>query len=87
VTAPTYRDFQVPELQADIQKYLEAKAGIPAETRLRMFDLIRRLTGADRETIALHGEGSLQAQRMTILAEARRTIADCKKMVEEQAEV
>jgi aromatic ring hydroxylase len=52
-----------------------------------MFDLIRRLTGADRETIALHGEGSLQAQRMTILAEARRTIAECKKMVEEQAEV
>jgi aromatic ring hydroxylase len=52
-----------------------------------MFDLIRRLTGADRETIALHGEGSLQAQRMTILAEARRTIAECKKMVEEQAEI
>jgi 4-hydroxybutyryl-CoA dehydratase/vinylacetyl-CoA-Delta-isomerase len=87
VTAPTYKDFQLPELQPDIQKYLEAKAGIPTETRLRMFDLIRRLTGADRETIALHGEGSLQAQRMTILAEARRTIAECKKMVEEQAEV
>jgi len=87
VTAPTYKDFQVPELEGDIQKYLEAKAGIPAETRLRMFDLIRRLTGADRETIALHGEGSLQAQRMTILAEARRTIDECKKMVEEQAEV
>ena len=52
-----------------------------------MFDLIRRLTGADRETIAIHGEGSLQAQRMTILAEARRTIAECKEMVEEQAEV
>jgi 4-hydroxybutyryl-CoA dehydratase/vinylacetyl-CoA-Delta-isomerase len=87
VTAPTYKDFQVPEIQGDIQKYLEAKAGIPTETRLRMFDLIRRLTGADRETIALHGEGSLQAQRMTILAEARRTIAECREMVEEQAEV
>ena len=39
------------------------------------------------ETIALHGEGSLQAQRMTILAEARRAIEVCKKMVEEQAEI
>jgi len=87
VTAPTYRDFQLPELRADIQKYLGGKAEIPTEARLRMFDLIRRLTGADRETIAIHGEGSLQAQRMTILTEARRTIDECKKMVEEQAEV
>ena len=87
VTAPTYKDFQVPELQVDIQKYLRGKAKIPTEARLRMFDLIRRLTGADRETIAIHGEGSLQAQRMTILAEARRIIENCKKMVEEQAEI
>ncbi len=52
-----------------------------------MFDLIRRLTGADRETIALHGEGSLQAQRVTILLEARKTIEACRKMVQEQAEI
>ncbi len=87
VTAPTHKDYQLPELQEDIKKYLGAKAGIPAEQRLRMFDLIRRITGADRETIAIHGEGSLQAQRMTILAEARKTIARCQKMVEEQAEI
>ncbi len=87
VTAPTYKDYRLSELQEDINKYLGAKAGIPAEQRLRMFDLIRRITGADRETIALHGEGSLQAQRMTILAEAKKVIAQCRKMVKEQAEI
>jgi hypothetical protein len=52
-----------------------------------MFDLTRRITGADRETIALNGEGSLQAQRMTIYVEARKEIAECKRMVEQQAEI
>ncbi|MEJ2488088.1 MAG: 4-hydroxyphenylacetate 3-hydroxylase N-terminal domain-containing protein [Anaerolineales bacterium] len=87
VTAPTYKDYQHPELHDDIDRYLAAKADIPTENRLRMFDLTRRITGADRETIALHGEGSLQAQRLTILAEARKLIANCQKMVEEQAEI
>lgn len=87
VTAPTYKDYQLPALHDDLDKYLGARTGISTEQRLRMFDLIRRITGADRETIALHGEGSLQAQRMTILAEARKTIASCQKMVEQQAEI
>ncbi len=87
VTAPTYKDYQHPDLHDDIDKYLGAKAGIPTEHRLRMFDLIRRLTGADRETIALHGEGSLQAQRMTILAEAKEILARCQRMAEELAEI
>jgi 4-hydroxybutyryl-CoA dehydratase/vinylacetyl-CoA-Delta-isomerase len=87
VTAPTYKDYELPELHDDIEKYLSAKAGYPAEQRLRMLDLIRRISGADRETIAIHGEGSLQAQRVTILAEARQVIGQCLKMVEQQAEI
>ena len=87
VTAPTYKDYQLPELRDDIKKYLGGVASVPTEDRLRMFDLIRRITGADRETIALNGEGSLQAQRMTIYVEAKKEIAECKKMVEQQAEI
>ncbi len=87
VTAPTYQDYLLPELHDDIDKYLGGVASMPTESRLRMFDLIRRLTGADRETIALQGEGSLQAQRMTIYLEAKKEIAAAKKMVEEQAEI
>jgi len=85
VTAPTYRDWQNPETREDIEKYLQAKASVPTEHRLRMFDLIRRLTAGDLETICLHGEGSPFAERMTIHMEARKIIAKCKALVEEMA--
>jgi 4-hydroxybutyryl-CoA dehydratase/vinylacetyl-CoA-Delta-isomerase len=87
VTAPTYKDYQHPELHDDIDKYLGGKSGIPTENRLRMFDLIRRITSADLETICLHGEGSPIAERMTIYAEARKVLSECKKLVEEMAEI
>lgn len=87
VTAPTYLDYQVPELQDDIDKYLSTRAGVPTEHRLRMLDLIRHLTTAEREVICLHGEGSPQAERMTILAEAGQVVASCKQLAEELAEI
>lgn len=85
VTRPSYLDYSVPELKEDIIKYCGARAGIPTESRLRMLDLIRRMTHSELETIALHGEGSPMAERMTIYAEAKKTIAYCKKMAEELA--
>ena len=51
VTAPTYKDYQRPELHDDIDKYLVGNKNISAENRLRMFDLIRKITKADLETI------------------------------------
>ena len=44
VTAPTFKDYQLPELQDFIDKYLGARKEFTTEQRLRMFDLIRRLT-------------------------------------------
>lgn len=87
VTAPTYKDYQHPDLKKDIEKYLVGKAGIPTEHRLRMFDLIRRITRSELEAIVLHGEGSMQAERMTIYAEARKVIKECKKIAEDLAEI
>ncbi|HOG06641.1 MAG: hypothetical protein M0P04_02405 [Syntrophales bacterium] len=87
VTAPTYQDWCNPETHDDIDKYLGGKAGLPTEARLRMFDLIRRMTSADLETICLHGEGSPYAERMTILMEARGLIKKCKQIVEELAAI
>ncbi len=87
VTAPTYKDYQHPDLKEDIEKYLVGKAGIPTEHRLRMFDLIRRITRSELEAIVLHGEGSMQAERMTIYAEARKVIKECKKIAEDLAEI
>lgn len=87
VTSPTYKDYQLPELQAHIDKYMGGPADVPAEKRMRMLDLIRRLIPAERETICLHGEGSPMAERMTIFMEGRKTLAQCKKLVDKLAEI
>lgn len=85
VTAPTYKDWQLPELHDSIEKYLGGSRAYSTEQRLRMFDLIRRMTSADLETICLHGEGSPMAERMTIYMEARKVMAECRRIVDEMA--
>jgi len=87
VTAPTYKDYMHPELHDDIEKYLKGPKGISTENRLRMFDLIRRLTSADLETISLHGEGSPMAERMTIFMEGTGVMKKCQALVGEMAEL
>jgi 4-hydroxybutyryl-CoA dehydratase/vinylacetyl-CoA-Delta-isomerase len=87
VTAPTYKDYQLPELHDDIDKYLQANKDVPTENRLRMVDLIRRITRAELETICLHGEGSPMAERMTIYMEAGKVLKDCQRLVEKMAEI
>ncbi len=87
VTAPTYKDYQRPELHDAIDKYLMANKDISTENRLRMVDLIRRITSADLETICLHGEGSPMAERMTIFMEAGKVLKECQNLVEEMAEI
>ena len=87
VTAPTYKDYQNPDLHDAIDKYLVGNRNISAESRLRMFDLIRRITRAELETICLHGEGSPMAERMTIYMEARNVLRDCQSLVEKLADV
>jgi len=79
ITAPTYRDWQNPKTRGYIEKYLGGKAGISTEARLRMFQIIRHALSAESEVVAIHAEGSLAAQRMTILAEAMHDIQECKQ--------
>jgi 4-hydroxybutyryl-CoA dehydratase / vinylacetyl-CoA-Delta-isomerase len=72
-----------PETKGYIEKYLGGKAGIPTEDRLRMLQLIRRrLATFETEVLALHAEGSLQAQRMTIYAERMSEVQKYKQWVE-----
>ncbi len=87
VTAPTYKDYQHPELNEVIDKYLVANKNVSAENRLRMVDLIRRITRAEMETICLHGEGSPMAERMTIYMEAGKVMKDCQRLAEELAQI
>jgi len=66
-TIPSVRDLENPKTRADIEKYLGGKAGIPTEHRMRLIRLIRDLTSAYEDVITIHAEGSMAAQRLSIL--------------------
>ncbi len=89
VTAPNYLDYQNPELKDYIDKYLGGKKGIPTEHRLRMLQLIRIWLASDIgggiEVLALHGEGSLQAQRMIIYGEYQKQLQEYKEKAKKVA--
>lgn len=74
VTAPSCKDFENPATRPLVEKYLGGRAGVSTEDRLRLFQLIRYLTASDEagvfEVLAVHAEGSLEAQKMMIYAEA-----------------
>ncbi len=66
-TAPSAKDFHNPETHALMEKYFAGKAGIPTEDRLRMVKLIRDLTSSYEDVLTIHAEGSLEAQKLSIL--------------------
>jgi 4-hydroxybutyryl-CoA dehydratase/vinylacetyl-CoA-Delta-isomerase len=84
-TAPTYADFSNPEIAGFIEKYLGGTTGSSAEQRLRMLQFIRRILCQEIEVLAVQGEGSFQAQRMTIYLESQEEIQKYKMMTEREA--
>jgi 4-hydroxybutyryl-CoA dehydratase / vinylacetyl-CoA-Delta-isomerase len=84
-TAPTYADFANPEIGGFIDKYLGGAGEATAEQRLRMLQFIRRILCQEIEVLAVQGEGSFQAQRMTIYLESQDEIEQYKKMTEREA--
>lgn len=72
VTAPVEEDWNAPETRAMMERYLSAAVG--AEERLRAMNLVRDLTASDLggylEVLAIHAEGSLEAQKLTVLGDA-----------------
>jgi aromatic ring hydroxylase len=86
VTGPGEEDLANPETKADVEKYLGGRKGFGAGNRLRLFNLIRDLfaseIGGYHELLAIHAEGSLEAQKITILrgfdaAACRSFAAEC----------
>ena len=67
VTAPSSKDFYNPATHDFMEKYFAGKDGVPTEHRLRMAKLIRDLTSAYEDVLTIHAEGSLEAQKMSIL--------------------
>jgi 4-hydroxybutyryl-CoA dehydratase/vinylacetyl-CoA-Delta-isomerase len=78
-TMPTYKDYENPDLKEYIDKYLGGKKGIPTEHRLKMLQALRVILSEDLEVLAIHAEGSLQAQRMMIYGEYLNQLQECKE--------
>jgi 4-hydroxybutyryl-CoA dehydratase/vinylacetyl-CoA-Delta-isomerase len=67
-TCPSSKDYFNPETHDLMDKYLGGKAGVPTEHRLRMTKLVRDLTSSYEDVLTIHAEGSLEAQKLSILA-------------------
>ncbi|MCS6926422.1 MAG: gamma-aminobutyrate dehydratase [Candidatus Binatia bacterium] len=68
VTGPSVEDWRSEAIGPYIRKYLGGKKGVPTEHRLRMLNLISDLTASDfggyQEVLAVHAEGSLEAEKI-----------------------
>jgi len=73
VTAPGEDDLRNPETRPFIDKYLGGKAGVSAAARLRALNMISELTASDfggyQAVLAIHAEGSIEAEKLTIYRE------------------
>ncbi len=79
VTAPGEEDLKNPETRKYIDYYLGGREGVSAEQRLRTINLISDLTtsefGGYQAVLAIHAEGSLEAEKLTILREYNQALA------------
>jgi len=70
VTGPGDEDWASEATRSYLEKYLVGRQGIPAEERMRMLNFIRDLSASDygayQEVLAIHAEGSLEAEKLQI---------------------
>ena len=70
VTLPAEDDYRHPEVGPLLEKYLQGRADVPTEDRMRILRLIENMTlgrnAVGYLTESLHGAGSPQAQRIQI---------------------
>ena len=90
VTGPGDEDWESEELRPFLQKYLVGRDGVSAEQRMKMMNFIGDLTSSDygayQEVLAIHAEGSLEAEKLQIFrafnenGNAHRVIAMASRM-------
>jgi 4-hydroxybutyryl-CoA dehydratase / vinylacetyl-CoA-Delta-isomerase len=79
VTGPSGMDWDAPEIRPVLDKYL--RGTWPSDRRLAMLNLISDLTtrlfGGYQEVLAVHAEGSIEAEKMAMLRayDPRRAVA------------
>jgi 4-hydroxybutyryl-CoA dehydratase/vinylacetyl-CoA-Delta-isomerase len=67
-TVPSVKDWLNPETHDLMEKYFGGKEGIPTEHRLKAIKLIKDSTSVYEDVLTIHAEGSLAAQKLSILA-------------------
>jgi 4-hydroxybutyryl-CoA dehydratase/vinylacetyl-CoA-Delta-isomerase len=74
VTQPTYRDWENPELNPYLKKYMGGASGYNAEERLKLMSTLHHIVGSDfaawHEVCTIHAEGSFASQKMMLMVEA-----------------
>jgi 4-hydroxybutyryl-CoA dehydratase / vinylacetyl-CoA-Delta-isomerase len=72
VTYPSPEDMDHPDYGPALHRYLQAAGGVDGEQRLRVLRMISDLTtgefGGYQAVAAIHAEGSIEAEKLTILA-------------------
>ncbi|MBS3756804.1 MAG: hypothetical protein KGY56_13980 [Desulfobacterales bacterium] len=92
VTGPGDEDWNSAEMRGYLDKYLVGRDGVSAEKRMQMMNFIRDLTASDygayQEVLAIHAEGSLEAEKLQIFraytdeGSAGRVMTMARKMAE-----
>jgi aromatic ring hydroxylase len=86
VTGPGVEDFSNPETGDLLRKYLGGRAGFDGEVRTRAMNMVSDLTTGDfggyHAVLAIHAEGSLEAEKLMIYRayDARRTMEYAKQL-------
>ncbi|MEX1103380.1 MAG: 4-hydroxyphenylacetate 3-hydroxylase N-terminal domain-containing protein [Dehalococcoidia bacterium] len=86
VTGPGVEDFANPETGDLLRKYLGGRAGVDGEARVRALNMVSDLTTGDfggyHAVLAIHAEGSLEAEKLMIYRayDGRRSLAYAKEI-------
>ncbi len=76
VTYPAPEDLEHPDYGPALRRYLESSGGVSGQERLRVMTMISDLTageyGGYQAVLAVHAEGSIEAEKLTILAQYDR---------------
>jgi len=86
VTGPGVEDFASPETGDLLRKYLGGRAGIDGEVRTRAMNMVSDLTTGDfggyHAVLAIHAEGSLEAEKLMISRayDAKRTLEYARQL-------
>jgi aromatic ring hydroxylase len=86
VTGPGVEDFANPDTGDLLRKYLVGKPGVDGEMRTRAMNMVSDLTTGDfggyHTVLAIHAEGSLEAEKLMISRayDSKRTLEYAKKL-------